>query len=69
MRHVEGSANQTDDFAASNGTEEGPFVNETGVPVTDDAKITREEIETVTNEATETETESRVVRRVDDRPP
>jgi hypothetical protein len=55
MPHVEDSGNETYDFVASGGTDDGPFVAD-GVAVTADANVTVELNETAAAPENETET-------------
>jgi len=45
MPHLENSGNETYDFVASNGTDDGPFIAD-GAAVTDDGFVTVEQNET-----------------------
>ena len=56
MPHLDTNDNGTYDFVATDGAEDGPYVNETGQPVVDDAFVTVEAMEdNVTNETNVTD--------------
>jgi hypothetical protein len=56
MPHLDTNDNGTYDFVATDGAEDGPYVNETGQPVVDDAFVTMEAMEdNVTNETNVTD--------------
>jgi hypothetical protein len=50
MPHQDTNDNETYDFVATNGSEDGPYVNETGAPVIDDAFVTVQTFGDVTDE-------------------
>ena len=61
MPHLDTNDNETYDFVATDGAEDGPYVNETGQPVVDDAFVTVEAVEdNVTNETNVTDNETNV---------
>ena len=56
MPHLDTNHNGTYDFVATDGAEDGPYVDETGQPVVDDASVTVEAMEDdVTNETNVTD--------------
>ncbi|WP_323190790.1 hypothetical protein [Halostella sp. PRR32] len=42
MPHLDTNENETYDFVATNGSEDGPYINETGAPIVDDAMVSVE---------------------------
>ncbi|NHN47055.1 hypothetical protein G9464_05515 [Halostella sp. JP-L12] len=56
MPHLDTNENGTYDFVATEGAEDGPYVNETGAPVLDDGFVTIEAAEENVTNVTENET-------------